>query len=70
MARIPRGDGYSLLWRMGWRFEYVLMHVYGPATLDDARDPKHQMRQDRARRQALHRQRQAEKRRAAAPAQR
>ena len=59
MRKIPRGEGYSLLWRMGWRFEYALLHIYGPATLDDARDPKYQMRQDRARRKALHEARKA-----------
>lgn len=54
MSKIPRGDGFSWPWRMGWRFEYVLLHVYGPATLDDARDPKHEMRLDRERRRGLH----------------
>jgi hypothetical protein len=54
MGKVPRGEGYSLLWRLGWRFEYVLMHIYGAASLDDARDPKVQMRRDRERRKRLH----------------
>jgi hypothetical protein len=54
MGKVPRGEGYSLLWRLGWRFEYVLMHIYGAASLDDARDPKVQMRRDRERRKSLH----------------
>lgn len=61
MGKVPRGEGFSMLWRMGWRFEYVMMHVFGPASLDDARDPRKQMRRDRARRQALHQKRQAER---------
>lgn len=57
MGKVPRGEGFSWLWRVGWRLEYVLLHVYGPASLDEARDPLHQMRADRARRKALHEQR-------------
>jgi hypothetical protein len=59
MPRVARGDGYSLLYRFGWRIEYVLMHLYGPATLDEARDPKAEMRRDRARRRELYLQRKA-----------
>lgn len=57
MGKVPRGEGFSWLWRVGWRLEYVLLHVYGPASLDEERDPLHQMRADRARRKALHEQR-------------
>lgn len=61
MAKVARGEGYSLLYRIGWRIQYALMHVYGPPDLDDELDPKVQMRRERARRQALWAQRQADK---------
>lgn len=58
MPKIARGDGYSLLYRIGWEIEYTLMHVFGPATLDDARDPRVAMKQDHDRRRNLWRERQ------------
>ena len=59
VAKVRRGEGYSWLWRVGWRLQYILLHVYGPASLDEARDPLHQMRRDRLRRQRLHAERSA-----------
>ena len=62
MARATRGDGYSIVYRIGWRVEYALMHVYGPAQLDEDHDPKVEMRADRNRRKALQQERKANKR--------
>ncbi|HET9872043.1 MAG TPA: hypothetical protein VFP89_05540 [Propionibacteriaceae bacterium] len=59
MSRVPRGEGFSLLWRVGWRIEYMLLHLYGPATMDEDRDPKVEMRRERARRKALYEERKA-----------
>jgi hypothetical protein len=44
---------------MGWRIEYMLLHLYGPATMDEDRDPKVEMRRERARRKALYEERKA-----------
>ncbi|MCW2811065.1 MAG: hypothetical protein JWP61_1523 [Friedmanniella sp.] len=54
MAKVARGEGFSLLWRLGWNIEYTLLHAVGPATLDDARDPRVAMERDYERRKALH----------------
>ncbi|HEY5821904.1 MAG TPA: hypothetical protein VIT20_08005 [Propionibacteriaceae bacterium] len=54
MPKVARGDGYSLLYRIGWEIEYSLMHVMGPAQLDDDRDPRVAMKRDHDRRRQLH----------------
>ena len=64
MPKVPRGDGYSLLYRIGWEIEYTLMHVFGPATQDADRDPRVQMKADHDRRKQLWLERKAEQKRA------
>jgi hypothetical protein len=53
MPKVPRGDGYSLLYRIGWEVEYTLMHVFGPATQDGDKDPRVAMKKDHDRRKQL-----------------
>ncbi len=56
MVDKPRGrDGFSWLYRVGFRIEYGLMHVMGPPALDPGRDPRHQMKRDHERRRELRR---------------
>jgi len=59
MAKIPRDERYSLFWRIGWYINYGLLHVYGPASLDEARDPLVAMRRERDYRKAAHQRRRA-----------
>ncbi|WP_375424660.1 hypothetical protein [uncultured Friedmanniella sp.] len=59
MAKVPRDERFGWFWRLRWTIEYGLMHVYGPAALDDARDPRVQMKRDHDRRKAAHQARQA-----------
>jgi hypothetical protein len=61
MPKVPRGDGYSLLYRIGWEIEYTLMHVFGPATQDGDRDPRVAMKKDHDRRKQLWLERKAAK---------
>jgi hypothetical protein len=35
-----RNEGLSLAYRFFWKLEWVLLHVYGPAQLGDAHDPR------------------------------
>lgn len=58
MSTIPSHERFGWLWRLRWNVEYGLMHVYGPADLDEARDPRAQMRRDHDRRKAAHEARQ------------
>jgi len=58
---IPHHERYGRFWRFRWNVEYALMHVYGPADLDEERDPKVAMRRDRDLRKAAHEARQAAK---------
>jgi len=53
MSKVPRGDGYSLPYRIWWEIEYTLMHVFGPATQDGANDPRVAMKLDHDRRKQL-----------------
>ncbi|MFL6025688.1 MAG: hypothetical protein ACJ72G_09390 [Friedmanniella sp.] len=53
MAKVPPGDGYSILYRLGWEIEYTLMHVFGPATQDGDKDPRVAMKKDHDRRRQL-----------------
>ena len=50
---VARGDGYSLLYRIGWEIEYTLLHVFGPASLSRDQDPRLAMKRDHDRRKAL-----------------
>lgn len=43
-------NGFSLFYRIRWWVKYALLHVLGPASLDDARDPRAAMRRDYERR--------------------
>lgn len=51
---MPRDERFGWFWRLRWTVEYALMHVYGPAALDDDRDPRVAMRRDHDRRRAAH----------------
>ncbi|MFC7623778.1 hypothetical protein [Microlunatus sp. GCM10028923] len=51
-------DGFGLGYRIRWWIEYGLLHVLGPAQLDERRDPRARMRRDYARRKAEHERRQ------------
>ncbi len=59
MSGVPRHERYGWFWRLRWNVEYALMHVYGPADLDEERDPRAEMRRDRDRRKAAHEARQS-----------
>lgn len=59
MSKIPSHERYGWFWRFRWTIEYALMHVYGPASLDDDRDPRVEMKRDHDRRKAAHEARQA-----------
>ena len=61
MGKIPPGEGFSRLWRIGWHIQHGLLHVFGPADLDEARDPRAQMKRQYEYRKAAHLRRQAEK---------
>ena len=50
---VARGDGYSLLYRIGWEIEYTLLHIAGPASLSREQDPRVAMKKDHDRRKAL-----------------
>lgn len=52
MAVRRRHDKFSLGFRIRWWIEYGLLHIFGPATLDDRRDPRAAMRREYARRRA------------------
>ena len=63
MPKVPRGDGYSLLYRIGCEIEYTLMHVFGPATQDGDNGPRVAMKKDHDRRRQLWLERKAEQER-------
>ena len=47
-----KNKGLSLGYRLGWRLNYLLLHVAGPATLSEELDPRCRMRRERAARVA------------------
>ncbi|ASU61295.1 hypothetical protein [Nocardiopsis dassonvillei] len=52
----PRGkDSFSLLYRTGFRINYALLHVMGPASLTPETDPQHRAKREYERRRELHR---------------
>ncbi|MBR8741632.1 hypothetical protein [Nocardiopsis sp. MG754419] len=52
----PRGgDSFSLLYRTGFRINYALLHVMGPAALTPETDPRIRAKREYERRRALHR---------------
>lgn len=59
MGKVPRHERYGWFWRLRWNLEYGLLQVYGPAHLDDSRDPRVEMRRDRDRRKAAYEARKA-----------
>ena len=61
MPKVPRGDGYSLPYRIWWEIEYTLMHVFGPATQGPDNDPRVVMKRDHDRRKQLWLERKAER---------
>jgi hypothetical protein len=61
MTKVPPGEGFSPLWRIGWHIQHALLHVFGPASLDAARDPRVAMRRQYDLRKAAHLRRQAAK---------
>jgi hypothetical protein len=48
MSKKPENEGLSLGYRFFWRFQYVLLHIYGPAQLPDHADPRKQLERQRA----------------------
>ncbi|CAL9370847.1 hypothetical protein SUDANB121_00868 [Nocardiopsis dassonvillei] len=52
----PRGkDSFSLLYRAGFRINYTLLHVMGPAALSPEADPQRRAKKEYERRRELHR---------------
>ncbi|WP_147264188.1 hypothetical protein [Desertihabitans brevis] len=49
-----RNDGFSWFYRFDHHVTYALLHVMGPPDLDEARDPRTQMKKEYERRKALH----------------
>lgn len=47
-----RHEGLPLIYRFWWKFEWLLLHVYGPAQLSQGQDPRRRMVRERADRQA------------------
>jgi hypothetical protein len=43
----PQNEGLSIWYRMGWRFRYLAMSVFGPAQLGTADDPQIRLRRER-----------------------
>jgi hypothetical protein len=59
----PSGpDSFSLLYRAGFRINYALLHVMGPAALTPEADPLHRAKKEYDRRRALHREWKAHRR--------
>ncbi|MFD6095182.1 hypothetical protein ACFVWN_08765 [Nocardiopsis flavescens] len=59
----PRGDdSFSLLYRVGFRINYALLHVMGPAALSPEADPAQRAKKEYERRRELHRAWKAEQR--------
>lgn len=53
----PRGDdGYGLLYRFFFRFQYTLLHIIGPPRLTASMDPRTQLKREHERRKGLHQQ--------------
>lgn len=48
MSRKPENEGLSWAYRCFWRFQYVLLSVFGPAQLSDRQDPRRQLERQRA----------------------
>ena len=51
----PSGnDSFSLLYRVGFRINYTLLHVMGPPSLSPENDPRHRAKKEYDRRRELH----------------
>lgn len=48
MADRPDREGLSLWYRIGYRIQYALLSVFGPADLDDQHSPQRQLERRRA----------------------
>jgi len=55
MARADR-EGLSLMYRIGWRIRYAVMHAFGPAQLAGGTDPQERLKEERGRKVAAARQ--------------
>ena len=53
-------DGLTLGYRFGWRLNWLLLHVAGPAEQADDTDPRRRMERERAARVARFRAEQAQ----------
>ncbi|MEU3017445.1 MULTISPECIES: hypothetical protein [unclassified Nocardiopsis] len=59
----PQGkDSFSLLYRTGFRINYALLQVMGPAALSPESDPRLRAKREYERRRALHREWKARRR--------
>jgi len=43
MSKKPENEGLSWGYRFFWRFQYMLLHIYGPAQLPDHADPRRKL---------------------------
>ncbi|USQ81896.1 hypothetical protein [Ornithinimicrobium faecis] len=48
MAGTGKNEGLSLWYRFWWQVSYFIYHVFGPAQLDQTRNPHHKLRTKRA----------------------
>jgi hypothetical protein len=65
----PRGkDSFSWFYRVGFRINYILLHIMGPASLSAEADPRRREKREYERRRDLHRAWKAQQRGEADPA--
>ncbi|GAA4283717.1 hypothetical protein GCM10022261_12480 [Brevibacterium daeguense] len=51
----PRGqDSFGWAYKVGFWFQYIIVHIVGPATTNDNRDPRVQLKREYERRRQLH----------------
>ncbi len=48
MSRREQNEGLSLAYRIGYRFRYTLLNVFGPAQLGGDADPHRRLERERA----------------------
>lgn len=57
---MPDRDGLTLGYRILWRLNWLLLHVWGPAQQPEASDPRRRLERERAARVARYRAEQAQ----------
>jgi hypothetical protein len=48
MSKRAENEGLSVAYRIGYRFRYTLLHLFGPAQLGGAADPHRRLERERA----------------------